>query len=200
MSPRPLAALTAALAIAGASLTAATAAPSHGTAGPSKAAPSAHIQLNGAASNWSAARGTVALTGVRVSGGPKAVRRAVRRGATVTLRLGAATRVVVVDGDGDRSRVTAAALFDELDLAEGEVAVEAGGRVPKAARASGRRVVIPATRVVAHLPPAAEDDPDADLGEEDPGWEDGGEPGDPGEPDDPGADPGDPGAGDPAEG
>jgi hypothetical protein len=40
------------------------------------------------------------------------------------------------------------------------------------------RVVIPATRVVADLPAPAEDDPDADLVEEDPGRDDGGDPGD----------------------
>jgi hypothetical protein len=191
MPTRPLVALTAALAVAGASLTAATAARSHGKAVPSKAANVVHLQLDGAATNWSAARGTVTLGGARVSGAPKAVRRAIRRGAAVTLRLSAATRVVVEDGEGTRSRVTAAALFDELDLADGEVAVEAGGRVARTARASGGRVVIPATRVVAYLPPVAEDDPDTDLGEEDPGWDDGGDPGD---------DPEDPGAGDPAEG
>ena len=173
MPTRHLIALTAALAMAGTSIAAATAAPGHGAGVRARDARTVPVQVEGVASDWDAADGAIALDGAELRGGPKALRRAVRRGATVTLTIGASTRIVVEDADGVRSRVAADELFDDLDLAEDDVDVEATARVPRTARASGGEVTLPATRVVAHLPPAAEDDPGAGDAD-DPGDDDGG--------------------------
>jgi len=166
MPTRPLAAIAAAIALAGASLAAAAAAPA-------RHAQPVRVQAHGVAADWDAARGSVVLDAAALRGGPPGLRRAVRRGATVTLRIGPATRVVVEDAEGVRHRVDAGELFDELDLAADDVDVEATARVPRGARASRRGVLLRATRLVAHLPPAAEDDTWTDEGD-DPGWEDGG--------------------------
>ncbi len=173
MPTRPFIAIAAALAVLAGSLSAAVAAPHAKARGKAPAAPAVRTLVDGVASDWDAAAGTVALDAAQLRGGPKALRRAVRRGAAVTVTVGASTRIVVEDADGVRSRVTASELFDDLDLAEDDVDVEASARVPRTARASGGQVTLPATRVVAYLPPAAEDDPATDEGD-DPGWDDGG--------------------------
>ena len=172
MPYRSLAALVSALAVLAGSLTAATAAPSHGHRGKGSAAPAVRTLVDGVASDWDAGRGLVSLDQAGVSKGPRALRRAVRRGATVTLRITGATRLVVVDADGDRARVTPQEFFDALDLATDEVDVEASGRLPRAVRAAGGEVVVPASRVVTYLPPVLDDDPAADP--DDPAWDDGG--------------------------
>jgi hypothetical protein len=173
MPTRSLIALTAALAIAGTSIAAATAAPGHRGGVRARDAHPVRVQADGVASDWDAGDGSIDLDAADLRGGPRALRRAVRRGATVTLVIGPSTRILVEDADGVRSRETADELFGDLDLASDEVDLEASARVARTARASGGEVVLPATRVVAYLPPAAEGDPGAD--EDDPGWDDGGD-------------------------
>jgi hypothetical protein len=173
MPTRPIIALTAALVLAGSAVAAAGAAPGHGSGVRARDAHAVRVQAEGVASDWDAAAGGVALDGAELSGGPRALRRAVRRGAGVTLRIGPSTRIVVEYADGVRSRVDADELFDDLDLAADDVDLEAVARVPRTARAAGGEVELPATRVVAYLPPAAEDDPGTDAGD-DPGLDDGG--------------------------
>lgn len=172
MPTRPLIALTAAVALAGTSI-AAAAAPGHGAGVRTRDARAVPVLAEGVAGDCDAADGSIALDGVELRGGPKALRRAVRRGATVTVRIGPSTRIVVEDADGVRSRVAPDELFDDLDLAADDVDVETAARVPRTARAPGGEVTLPATRVVAHLPPAAADDPGTDEGD-DPGVDDGG--------------------------
>lgn len=192
MPTRSLIVLAATLAVLAGSLTAAAAAPHAKTRGKAPAGPAVRTLVDGVASDWDAAHGLVSLDSADVSKGPRALRRMVRRGVTVTLRITAATRLIVVDADGGRARVTTRELFDDLDLAEDEVDVEAGGRLPQAVRATAGEVVVPASRVVVYLPPVAVDDPGADT--DDPAWDDGGGDGDPPVTDDPGDDPGgDPG-------
>jgi hypothetical protein len=175
MPNRSLIALAAALAMLAGSLAAATAAPPKTSRGKAPA-PSVRTLVDGVASDWDAGRRLVSLDGADVAEGPKALRRAVKRGVTVTLRITGGTRLIAVDADGHRARITPAELFEELDLAEDEVDVEAGGRVAKVVRPAAGEIVVPASRVVIHLPPVLEDDPSADP--EDPAWDE----------DDPGAD------------
>jgi hypothetical protein len=175
MPTRSIAVLSSALVILGASLSAATAAPSAKPRGKAPA-PSVRALVDGVASDWDAARRLVSLDGADVSKGPKALRRAAKRGVTLTLRISGGTRLIAVDADGNRARITVAELFDELDLAEDEVDVEASGRVAKVVRPASGEIVVPASRVVIHVPPVVEDDPSADP--EDPAWDE----------DDPGAD------------
>jgi hypothetical protein len=176
MPTRSIAVLSSALVILGASLSAATAAPSAKPRGKASAGPAVRTLVAGVASDWDAGRRLVSLDGAAVAKGPKALRRAVRRGVTITLRISGGTRLIAVDADGHRARITPAELFDELDLADDDVDVEAGGRVAKVVRPAGGEIVIPASRVVIHLPPVVEDDPSADPA--DPTWDE----------DDPGAD------------
>ena len=172
MPNRSLIVLAAALAMLAGSLAVATAAPPAKARGKAHAAPVVRMLVDGVASDWDAGRRLVSLDGADVAKGPKALRRAVRRGVTVTLRITAATRLTAVDADGNRARVTPRELFDELDLAADAVDVEASARVPRTVRATAGEVVLPATRVVVHLPPAVEDDPAGDP--DDPAWDDGG--------------------------
>jgi hypothetical protein len=157
MPTRSIAVLSSALVLLAASLSAATAAPSpkpHGKA----PAPAARTLVDGVASDWDAGRRLVSLDAPDVAKGPKTLRRAVRRGVTITLKVTAGTRLIAVDADGHRARITAAELFDELDLAEDEVDVEASGRVPRLVRPAVGEIVVPASRLVVYLPPLAEDD------------------------------------------
>jgi hypothetical protein len=169
-------ALAAALAVLAGSLSAATAAPRAAARAKAPKAPAVRALVDGVASDWDAAAGTVDLDAAALRGGPAALRRAVRRGAAVTVTVGPSTRIVVQDADGVRSRVTAGELFDALDLAEDDVELEASARVPRTARARRGTVTLRATRVVAYLPPAATDEPGADEGD-DPGWDGGDDPG-----------------------
>jgi len=166
MPTRSIAVLSSALVILAASLSAATAAPSPKTRG-KVPAPSVRTLVDGVASDWDAGRRLVSLDGADVAKGPKALRRAAKRGVTVTLKITGGTRLIAVDADGHRARIAPAELFDELDLAEDEVDVEAGGRVAKVVRPADGEIVVPASRVVIHLPPTPEDDPYADP-EDDP--------------------------------
>jgi len=153
MPTRSIAVLSSALVILAASLSAATAAPSPKTRG-KVPAPSVRTLVDGVASDWDAV--------------DQGLRRAAKRGVTVTLKITGGTRLIAVDADGHRARIAPAELFDELDLAEDEVDVEAGGRVAKVVRPADGEIVVPASRVVIHLPPTPEDDPYADP-EDDPG-------------------------------
>lgn len=191
MPTRSFIALAAALAVLAGSMVAATAAPRGKARGKAPEAAAVRTLVDGVASDWDAARGMVSLDAAHVATGPRGLRRLVRRGVTVTLKITPATRVAVVDAGGGRVRVTPRELFDELDMAADEVEVEAGGRLPRAVRAAAGEVVMPASRVVVHLPPAVEDDPGADPG--DPGADDGGAGDDLPATDDPGDDPVDPG-------
>ena len=168
MPTRPLIALAAALLVGLTSLSAATATPAAG-ARATAPAPVVRTQVDGVASDWDAARGLVSLQMTDVSAGSRGLRRAVRRGVTVTLRLTSATRLTAVDAEGRRARLTPAELFDELDLAGDEVGVEASGRVPRNLRPVAREIVLPASRLVVYLPPMMADDPAEDP--DDPAWE-----------------------------
>lgn len=162
MPTRPFIVLAAALAMLAGALGAATAAPHAKAHGKAPAASAVRTQVDGVASDWDADRGLVCLDAADVAKGPGALRRLVRRGVTVTLRITAATRVTVVDADGNGTRVAPPDLFDELDLAADDVDVEAAGRLPRIVRAPAGEIVMPASRVVVTLPPALEDDPGAD--------------------------------------
>ena len=173
MPTRSIAVLSSALVILAASLSAATAAPAPKPRGKAPA-PSVRTLVDGVAADWDAGRRLVSLDAPDVSKGPKALRRAAKRGVTITLKITGGTRLTAVDADGHRARITPAELFDELDLAEDEVDVEAGGRLAKVVRPAAGEIVVPASRVVIHLPPVLEDDPSADP--TDPAW-DGDDPG-----------------------
>ncbi|MGE0028880.1 MAG: hypothetical protein AB7U07_17460 [Thermoleophilia bacterium] len=135
MPTRSLIVLAAALAVLAGTLGSATAAP-HGKArGKAPAAPAVRAQVDGVASDWDAGLGLVSLDAADVAKGPRALRRLVRRGVTVTLRITPATRLTVVDADGNRSRVAPADLFDALDMAVDDVDV----RRPAACRGSSVR-------------------------------------------------------------
>jgi hypothetical protein len=163
MPTRSIAVVSSALVILAASLSAATAAPSPKAHGKAPAGPSVRTLVDGVASDWDAGHRLVLLDAPDVSKGSKALRRAVRRGVTITLKVTAGTRLIAVDADGHRARITPAELLDELDLAGDEVDVEASGRVPKVVRPAAGEIVIPASRMVIYLPPMMEDDPAADL-------------------------------------
>ncbi|HMN98866.1 MAG TPA: hypothetical protein PKD59_05585 [Miltoncostaeaceae bacterium] len=190
MPTRPLIVLAAALAVLVGTLGSATAAPHAKARGKAPATPAVRTQIDGVASDWDAGLGLLSLAPADVAKGPRSLRRLVRRGVTVTLRITATTRLTMVDADGNRIRIAPADLFDALDLAADDVDVEAAGRLPRVVRAQSGEVVMPASRVVVTLPPALGDDPGADP--DDPSWDDPGTGDDPPVADDPGADdPGD---------
>jgi hypothetical protein len=169
MPARSLVTLSSALVLLATVLAAASAAPS---AAPRERAqgPAVRTLVDGVATDWDAGRRYVSIGSADVSRGSRMLRRAVRRGVTVTLKLTPATRLTAVDADGGRARITPAELFDELDLAADEVGVEASARVPARTRPVAGEVVLPASRIVVYLPPAVGDDPAADPA--DPVWDD----------------------------
>jgi hypothetical protein len=122
------------------------------------AGPSVRTLVDGVASDWDAGRRLVSLDAPDVSKGSKALRRAVKRGVTITQKVTGGTRLIAVDADGHRARIAPAEPFDELDLAEDEVDVEASGRVP--------RVVRPAADLPVGDDPIDDEDLGEDLGED----------------------------------
>lgn len=157
----------------------------------------ASATLHGPVVDWSATAASLTIDDPRVTGGPRAVRRALRALDEVAVLIGPRTRILAEDEDGVRERIDAAVLFAELDGSDEtlEVAVVAtvGRRTsprPGAAARPGASPKLTAKRIVLFLPPLAEDggeeldegDPDASGGEGDPGDVPPGDEGDPADP------------------
>jgi hypothetical protein len=160
MRHRPLAVVTAALAAGGLLLTTAAASPGE--------RPSRPLTAEGLVAEWDAAAGTVLLEDAELSGGPKHLRRALRRVDEVELGIGPRTRIVIEDEAG-RERISLEDLFAELDAAGEGAEVHARGRLAAGAGPSAGAVPeLAASRVVVELP--APDD-EGDWGDDDGGEE-----------------------------
>lgn len=127
-----------------------------------------HVSVEGTAFDWDADAGSLTLDGVRLRGGPRALRRAVREGDELDVGVGPRTRLVTEDDEGVRTRVTPGEMFAALDDATGDVTVEGTATLPVAGLPDTGAPAVTGVRIVVHLPAADEADPadDADPADE----------------------------------
>ncbi len=161
MRQRTVIALIAVLATLGVVLTAAAAPSRHaGTR------PPARVALEGGVVDWDAQASSLTLAEPSVTGGPRALRRALRALDVVEVAIGRRTRILSEDADGVRERIAPGDLFAELDDDVDGLDAEVVALVARSTRrGSAAARSITAKRIVVYLPVS---DDEGETGEDDP--------------------------------